>query len=239
MPDPAGFAHLHAAHREVARLREELARGPRQIKARRKAVAAKEAEVQTLREKLTKLKKTADEKNLQLRGNEEKIEKLKVNLNQASDNTVFATLKNQIAADQAANAVLEDAILETLDRADGAAEEVKTAEADAAKRSDDADAFAKEVAGRQAGLEERLAAAEGVLAEAEKTVPAGVAGDYKRLVAAHGADALSPVRRVNTKPICTACNTLLNKQQYVSLNLGKTLFCRNCGRLLYEGEDDS
>ena len=227
----AGLAELHAAHRELARVRDALEKGPRQVRARRKAVATKEAEVAQLREKLTTLKKLGDEKNLQLRSNEEKIVGLRAKLNQADSNDVFNALKGQIAADTAANSVLEDAILETLDRVDAGAAAVKEAEADRDKRSADAETFEREVDQRKAGLEAERAALEARLAEAEKIVPATLKADYGRLVQAHGATALAEIE----DRVCTACSTTISPQQKVQLNMGEFVFCRNCGRLLYRG----
>ena len=227
----AGLAELHAVHRDLARVRDALDKGPRQVRARRKAVATKEAEIAELRAKLTTLKKLGDEKNLQLRTNEEKIVGLRAKLNQANSNDVFAALQSQIAADTAANAVLEDAILETLDRVDAGAADVKAAEAERSQRSADADTFEKTVAERRAGLESEMAALETRLAEAEKVVPAKLKADYARLVQAHGATALAEI----DERVCTACSTTISPQQKVQLNLGEFVFCRNCGRLLYQG----
>lgn len=227
----AGLAELHAAHRETARVREALEKGPRQVRARRKAVLTKEAEIAQLRDKLTTLRKLGDEKNLQLRTNEEKIVGLTAKLNQANSNDVFNALKGQIAADTAANSVLEDEILETLDRADAGAEAVKAAEAERDKRAADADVFEKEVTQRKAGLEAELAALKTRLTDAEKIIPAKLKTDYARLVASHGAMALAEIE----DRVCSACSTMISPQQKVQLNMGEFVFCRNCGRLLYQG----
>ena len=227
----AALAELHDAHQETARLRDALEKGPRQVRARRKAVATKEAEIKQLREKLTALRKLGDEKNLQLRSNEEKIVGLRAKLNQADSNDVFNALKSQIAADTAANSVLEDEVLETLDRADAGAAAVKEAEADRDRRTADADAFEKETDATKPGLETELAAAEARLTEAETIIPAKLKADYARLVASHGAKALAEI----DDRVCSACSTMISPQQKVQLNMGEFVFCRNCGRLLYRG----
>ena len=230
----AGLARLHTVHREIARVREELVRGPRQVRARRKAVATKEAEIQALRDRLTALRKSGDAKNLQLRTNEEKIVGLRAKLNQASTNDVFAALRKEIDADTAANAVLEDEVLETLDRVDAAGREIAEAEADRDKRRADADAFEREVRAAKAGLEAELAELEGTLGEAEAIIPTPLREDYRRLVNAHGPTAMAPI----ADRVCTHCNTTVSPQQKVQLNMGEFVFCRSCGRLLYRGSDE-
>ena len=142
---------------------------------------------------------------------------------------MFNALKSQIAADTTANSVLEDAILETLDRVDTGSAAVKEAEADRDKRAADADAFETETDSKKAGLERELAAAEARLTEAEKIIPAKLKTDYARLVASHGAKALAEI----DDRVCTACSTTISPQQKVQLNMGEFVFCRNCGRLLY------
>ena len=228
----AGLAELHAVHQDLARVRDALEKGPRQVRARRKAVATKEAEITGLKDKLTALKKLGDEKNLQLRSNEEKILGLRAKLNQADSNDVYKALESQIAADTAANAVLEDAILETLDRVDAGAAGVKEAEAERAQRQTDADAFEKQVAGKKAGLEAELAALQDRLTEAEKIIPAKLKVDYARLVQAHGPGSMA---RIDER-VCSACSTTISPQQKVQLNMGEFVFCRNCGRLLYRAD---
>ena len=229
----AGLSRLHSVHREIARVREELVRGPRQVRARRKAVRTKEAEIKALRDKLLALKKAGDAKNLQLRTNEEKILGLKAKLNQATSNDVFAALRREIDADTAANAVLEDEILETLDRVDTGGKEIKDAEADRDKRAADADALEQKVAEEKAGLEAELAALEQRLKQSESIIPASLAVDYRRLVEHHGPNAMAPVE----DRVCTSCQTTVSPQQKVQLNMGEFVFCRSCGRLLYRGDD--
>ena len=229
----AGLSRLHSVHREIARVREELARGPRQVRARRKAVQTKDAEIAAMRERLVALKKSGDAKNLQLRTNEEKILGLKSKLNQADSNEVFNALRREIDADTASNAVLEDEILETLDRVDVAGKEIKEAEADRDKRIADADALEKKVAEEKAGLESELDGLEKRLKQSESIIPANLQVDYRRLVEHHGAGAMAPVE----DRVCTSCQTTVSPQQKVQLNMGEFVFCRSCGRLLYRGDD--
>ncbi len=57
-------------------------------------------------------------KQLQLREREARIKDLQVKLNTCSSNREYQALKEQIAADQQANSVLSDEILEALERID-------------------------------------------------------------------------------------------------------------------------
>ncbi len=66
------------------------------------------------------------------------------------------------------------------------------------------------------------------MAEAEKIIPSKHADGYRRLVTAHGADALADAGG----GVCTHCFVTLTSQGRVQLNSGEFVFC-TCGRLLF------
>ena len=230
----SGLKRLHALHTEVAEVRERLERGPRQVRARRKRVETKRAEVEQLRAKLLALQKSRDEKNLQLASNESKLEGLQVKLNQAANNREFDAFKGQIEADRVATSVLEDEILETLERIDRTRATIAEAETDRDAAVTEADEFAVTVDEQAEVLAGRVTELEGKLKEAERIIPGELMGDYRRLVIAHGATALAPVEG----RACTVCSTTIAPQQRIDLNMGKFVHCRACGRLLYRGDGE-
>lgn len=222
---------LHQLHLRLQEVQEELARGPRSINARKAAVEKKRTELEARRQKLKQLKVAADQKNLQLKTNENKIADLRSKLNVAVSNREYDIIHGQIDADTMANSVLEDEILETLTRIDQAQVEVKQAEQDVAAAEADLQKVAADVQAREPGLQEKAAGLQTEVAAAEKFLPPDIVPQYRRAVQAFGADALAAV---NNK-ICTSCNLQLTSQKIVELNTGKLMFC-GCGRLLYMAE---
>jgi len=222
---------LHELHLKLHGVREDLARGPRQIAAKQSAVDKRRAELEARRDKLKQLKVTADQKNLQLKTNEAKINDLRAKLNVAASNREYEIITGQIAADTMANSVLEDEILETLTRIDQMQAEVKEAEQDVATAEAALKQTQADVAAREPGLKEAAAALEQQVAEAEKFLPADIVPQYRRAVQGFGADALAAVEN----KVCTACHMQLTAQRLVELNSGKLMFC-GCGRLLYTPE---
>ncbi|MCG8648909.1 MAG: phospholipase, partial [Pirellulales bacterium] len=105
---------LHRIHRQLADLKGQLERGPRQIKAGDAMVAKAQGDVDEIHDSFKQARMASDEKQLQLRSRELRIEELEAKLNTANSNREFATLKEQIAADKQANSVLSDEILESL-----------------------------------------------------------------------------------------------------------------------------
>ena len=226
----SGLRELHQLHIKSRQVQESLVRGPNQIKARRQFAERKQADLDAQKEHLTSLKMLVDQKNLQLKTNENKIADLKLKLNTASSNREFDVLKGQIEADTMANSVLEDEILECLDKID-------TAQVATGKLNEETEAagaeerrIAQEVTSAEPGLRQESESLAASIAESESTLPGEVAVVYRRLVQAHGSGALAPVEG----GACTECFVGLSPQSCVELNAGKILFCRHCGRLLYQ-----
>lgn len=223
---------LHQLHLELRDVHDKLSQGPRQIEARKKVVLRRQAELETYSEQKQQLKMSADEKSLQLKTNEGKISELKVKLNTCTSNREFDIFRSQIDADEMANSVLEDEILEAFERVDGVQDAIGVCEQDLQAAHDEEVRLTEAVAAAAPGLQSEADRLEGSLAEAERGLPSKIMVQYRRLVQAHGAEALAAV----DGKICTSCFTLLSPNEGVELNMGKVAFCRSCGRLLYRGE---
>jgi len=219
---------LHELHQKLQLVQEELARGPRQINAKRLGVEKKKTELDNRRQKLKQLKLTADQKNLQLKTNENKIAELRAKLNLAASNREYEIITGQIEADTMANSVLEDEILETLTKIDQAQGEVKQGEQDVATTEADLKKVTADAQAREPGLTEQARAFEAEVAAAETVLPPDMLPQYRRAVQAYGADALAAVEN----RFCSSCNLQLTMQKIVELGAGKLMFC-SCGRLLY------
>jgi len=219
---------LHELHQQLQEVQDALAKGPRQINAKKLAVEKKKAELEARRQKLKQLKLTADQKNLQLKTNENKIGDLRAKLNLAASNREYEIITGQIDADTMANSVLEDEILETLTKIDQTQIEVKHAEQDVAAAEADLQKTMQQVQSVEPGLLERSRALGAEVAAAEKFLPDEIVPQYRRSVQAHGADALAAVENRT----CTSCHLQLTMQKIVELGSGKLMFC-SCGRLLY------
>jgi predicted nucleic acid-binding Zn-ribbon protein len=230
-----GLKDLHELHLRLQSVQEELLRGPKQIEARRQFAERKQTELEALRGQIKKLKMATDQKTLQLRSNESKISELKVRLNAASSNREFDIIKGQIDADTMANSVLEDEILEALEKVDQATSAVAAAETEFQKAVAEQKRIESEVAQGRPGLEHQAGEVRSALANAEKLLPATIYEGYRRLVQAHGAGALASVRN----KACTACNAILAPQNLVDIRTGKIITCRSCGRMLYRDDSES
>jgi predicted nucleic acid-binding Zn-ribbon protein len=228
----AGLKRLHELHIRLQELQQQLEHGPRQVKARQQILARKQSEFDALKAELKQARMIADQKNLQLKTNETKIAELKSKLNQATSNREFDIIRSQIDADVMANSVLEDEILEALEKVDQIQQKIGKSEAEATQVAADVRRVAQDVETVAPTLRSQATEIETALREAEKILPGGAIEMYRRLVQAHGAGALASVEGKS----CSTCNEILTPNLLVELNTGKFIFCRSCGRLLYRPE---
>ena len=231
----SGLRHLHELHLQLSEVTEKLERGPKRVEARRQYAKRKHAELEACQQQLLELRKSADAKNLQLKSNEAKIAELRVKLNAASSNREYDIIRSQIDADTMANSVLEDEILEILDKIDQLRARCGELEQEWQKAVEDEKRLSEEVAAEEPELRRQVETLESKIAEAEKMIPAEIADDYRRLVHAHGPTALAPA----VNDACSECYFSLSPQSRVELNSGRIVFCKNCGRLLYRPEGPS
>lgn len=222
-------AEIHRLHQQLRDVQEQMERGPRQLKIRQQATQQKQAELEAQKQKHKALRMGADQKSLQLKTNEAKISDLRSKLNQASSNREFDIIRAQIDADTMANSVLEDEILDTLEKVDAAQIGIKQLEETVATAKAEEARGAAETEKTLPGLQSQLAELNAALAAAELNLPPDFVLQYRRLSQAYGAGALAEVEG----NICGSCYVSLPPQLAVQVRAGQVIFCKTCGRLLY------
>jgi predicted nucleic acid-binding Zn-ribbon protein len=222
-------AEIHQLHLQLREVQEQMERGPKQVKARQQAIQQKLADLEAQKQKHKALRIAVDQKSLQLKSNEAKIGDLRVKLNQAASNREFDIIRAQIDADTMANSVLEDEILDALEKVDAAQISVRQLEEAVAAAKVEETRLAAETEGVIPGLEKRITELQQALATAELDLPPDFMLSYRRMAQAYGAGALAEVEG----NICSSCYVALPTQLAVQIRAGQVLFCKTCGRLLY------
>lgn len=226
------FRTLHRHHRQLADLNDRLQAGPRQLKACKTQLATAEASLAETQQRAKGLRMQADQKQLQLRSAEQKIVDLETKRNTCKTNREYQTVVEQIAADQMACRVLEDEILELLERTDAAKAEVPVGEQHVAAARERLAAKEGMVAGEKSEIEGELARVGESLAEVEAELPLDVRSTYDRVVKGKGADGLAAVEGES----CGGCYQKITGNMLSELIMGRLVACRSCGRLLYSGD---
>ena len=226
---------LHRIHRQLSDLRERHAQGPKRIRNREANVERLRTELDRVQEESKTAKMASDQKELQLKTGEGKIEDLKGKLNACKSNREYQALREQIAADEMANSVLSDEILECLEKVDQFRPRIDEAESNLAKGEQELSKVREALPVEQSRIETDLARLESDLVEAENALPSDVSADYNRMIQSKGSDGMAAVEG----EICGGCYQSITPNDYNSLVLGKIVFCGTCGRLLYLPEDRS
>lgn len=224
---------LHRIHIQRTDLRGRLERGPRQLNATQAACQQLQETLVTAKAELQRARINSDDKQLQLKSREARVTDLKNKLNGCSSNREYQALSEQIAADEQANSVLADEILEALEKIDELHAGVALLDGQSKQAKENADQVARRVADETSRLESELARVEAALADAESQLPADVRPEYRRVAEARGEEALAEVEG----DFCGGCNQSVTPQMLNELSMALPVFCRTCGALLYTPED--
>lgn len=220
---------LHRIHRQLTDLRGRLDRGPKQIQAAEANLKHREELLAQAKAESKALRMAADAKQLQLKSGEDKVLDLRRKLNAASSNREYQLLLEQIAADEMANSVMADEILESLDKVDAHQKNIVDAEAGAVAAKQRVAQVRDEVARQEPVLQADYARLDAELKESEATLPDEVRDMYQRVVRGKGEDALAMVE----DQYCGGCNQQIQLNMLNQVMLGQPIFCKTCGRLLY------
>jgi predicted nucleic acid-binding Zn-ribbon protein len=223
---------LHRMHRQLEDLRGRLAAGPRRIAALTAAVQEAESRRDAAKDAVMQTRLAADRKQLQLKTAEAKLADLEAKLNASKSNKEYQLFRDQIAADRMAGKVLEDEILESLERIDGLKPAVPAAEeAIAAARRKLADEEAR-VAAEVTQLEAEVVRISGDVQATEQDLAEDLREKYQRAVRHKGADGMAAADGRD----CGGCHQQITSNQLSELLGGRIVTCRSCGRLLYTPE---
>ena len=226
---------LHRIHTQLTDLRSRLDRGPIQLRAAEANVQRLKGGCEAARESLVRGKVVADEKQLYLQEREDRIEKHRVNLHKAVGNKEYQAILEQIAADNQANSVLSDEILEALEKIETLDAQLAEANSQLSQGEQEQQRVLQKINEITPRLEADVARLTEELMSAKETLPVDFRAEYERISIARGENALAPIEGET----CGGCFQLLNPQTVNQLLLDKPVFCPSCGCLLYLSEDRS
>ena len=227
--DYALFRTIHRMLRQLTDIAERMEKGPRKVRIVKANESSFAAALEESKQRLTELRMACDAKQLQLAEREAKIEDLKGKLNACDSNKEFQLLRDRIAADLQANSVLQDEILEQLEKIDVYVEEVDAAKRNFEKTKNESRKIQDEVELDLKALEAEKVRITDELAAAEKTLPGDLMLEYRRIVAGKGEDAFGST----DTETCGNCNQTVTPQTVNDLMLKKPVYCKGCGCLMY------
>jgi len=210
-------------------IESQIARGPK-MTAVVEAVEKKAGEkVGEIKEHLKKIRLSANEKQLLLNQREAKIVDLGGKRNGCESNREYQLLNDQIAAEEAANSVLSDEILELLEKTDVLEADVQSAEKELQVATGETARVNSEVDDRLKVLNSDLKLVQEELAVEEKKLPPAVMTDYRRMVESNPESVIAKL----DENCCGNCYTTVSPLVIDQLRMNRAVSCSACGCMLY------
>jgi predicted nucleic acid-binding Zn-ribbon protein len=219
---------IHHVRVELTAVREQLRRGPLQVKARENELNKLRESVAAEKEAARRIRMAADARELTLKQAEARLRDLKTKLNMVETNKEYSAIQEEIQRITAENDKLQDEILASISEADEKKLEVqeherrlREAEEEFVKFKEVLDYKAEKLKGQAEILAKKLAELEPGLE--------GMLGDYQRLTKTKGDAAIAACEQ----GICQGCFSEQPPQSKNELALHRPTLCRSCGALLY------
>ena len=233
----------HAHIRELAALDEKLKRilarrhgHEERIRSAEGALEAAEAHLGDRRGEIARLRKEADELNLEVRTAEAEVERLGGQLLAAKSNKEYQVLKREVDGAEGKRGEFEDGVLERLERVDAVGEEER-----AAKAAVEAALASVEAARAALGdVEQELSGDEATLRDAREATVSKLDGDtrrrYEAVLAQRGDTAVARIKG----GACSGCARKITLQIEVLMDAGEEIVqCMSCQRILYVDEGEA
>ncbi len=240
----AALLRLQSIELQLAEVRNRLRVQSAAVDAQKSRIEQLQEDYQRLHhEALTRQKEVANYE-LELRGKEEAINKLRTSLNTAKTNKEYAAILTQINTLKADNSKLEDralGMLQEVDQVRSKSEQVKQQVGENQQRLEQIQHDSAEEIARLKGMLEDF---ETRRAEAASQVPSEVLAIFERIAATRDGEAMASIETHGKKPphdySCGGCYMSIAAENANALRTRDELrFCDNCGRILYLEEHAS
>ena len=214
----------------IYKLKEEKACKPVQEQTLKEAFAREEQTLKDKENSLKSLQLARKEREIDMGAKEKEIKKYQTQLLQIKTNKEYLSLQKEIEGLKADNAVLEDDILESMEKIDKVkaeiAEEKEKLAAEEKKLKEEIGKIDREIK----DIDERIASSEKERSQLCSNVEKGLLARYERILKAKQGLALVPL----VGESCGGCHRVLPPQVINDIRMrDKIITCEFCARLLY------
>ncbi|MCK9594448.1 MAG: hypothetical protein PHH68_02385 [Candidatus Omnitrophica bacterium] len=225
---------LQAIDTQIYRLNDEKKAKPLEIEALKNAFEAKKESLAKLEKVSLDLQKEKKERELELASKEENAKKLQAQLYQLKTNKEYNTMLQQIQDAKADGSVIEDKILESMDKIESSKADIDNERKKLQQEEQTFNAQKKIVEDRIKEIDEKLRQME---AQRNQNVPAidtKILAQYERILKNREGLAIVSVKN-NT---CSGCNMFMPAQVINLIRMyEKIMVCDVCNRILFIGDE--
>lgn len=228
---------VYQADRQIRGLRGRVQAAERFLGQHERNLAELDAKRASLKAQSRQLQATLHNDEAEIAGLDERITKLREQLNAATTNKQYTALLTEVNTFKADKAVVEERTLESMARLEevaGALAEIEKQRAELVKLRDHA---AAERDARATEIKDRLTELEAERAIAAADVPPDVMSDYEAETELRDEDVMASIEEMDRKRMeycCSACQVLLPMDVVsTSINGGTICRCPSCRAFLY------
>lgn len=225
---------LQEVDTQIYKINEEKRSMPKELEAIKNAFEQKKQALAASEKTYLDVQKEKKERELEFGAKEESVKKLQSQLYQLKTNKDYNAMLQQIADTKADASVIEDKIIEVMEKIDKAKiavdDEKKRLQADELVYVEEK----KKIEARGAGIDEKLALLDSQRRHLLPGIDKKVLSDYERILKSREGLAIVCVKNNN----CSGCNLKIPAQVINSIGMYERLqTCEACNRILVAGDD--
>jgi hypothetical protein len=173
-----------------------------------------------------------DKKELDFKELEEKVKRLRVQLNAATSNKEYSAILHEIGSFEANKSVLEDTVLELMTRLDAIEANAREKKKHLEEERTRCDRIRRELEEERSRLEREIRKTQGPREEIRRQIDSEAVSIYERLIKNLDGEVVVPV--TEEEKVCAGCHMEV-QVQIINLLMrnDQIVRCRSCGRILY------
>ncbi len=235
-PILSSLVNLQTIEVEVRKAKDKLNSGQRTILKQEQNIKQLESSLNAKREEIKMTRMHYDKMDMDLKGREAEVAKLRVSLNSAKTNKEYSAVLTQINTTKADTSKLEDQMLGLINQIEDDQKLCKEIESRIQTAHEQLNEVRQEIQSRQKGLKEKLDELQARHDEAVAAVPDELRLHFQRLADRFDGEVLAFIENSDSKRNEQTCGGCFMKVPLEAVNALMTkdevLYCPSCGRIL-------
>ena len=230
----SALIQLQAVDSQIYSLDDEKRAKPQEIEALKSSFEAKKQSLAALEKISLDLQKDKKDKELELASKEDVGKKFQAQLYQLKTNKEYNAMLAQIQDAKADASVVEDKILEVMDKLDKSKKDIEEEKKRLAEEEQVCNAELKKIQDRINEIDDRLAQLEGQRKQIVPDIEKNILSQYERILQSR--DGLAIVSVKNNS--CMGCNMFVPAQVINLIQMYERIItCEVCNRILFIDDD--
>jgi predicted nucleic acid-binding Zn-ribbon protein len=226
----SNLVRLQAIDDEIQQVRAVLGEIPREVSGLEDSLREMKDRVEGLTEELKSFEQERRSKETDLDANQQKIAKYQGQLFAVKTNKEYSALLQEIEVLKEENLLIEEEIIEYIDRIDEFGKRIKEREKELSQDSQRIEDEIKEKNERLGEMEALLQDKTGKRAKVTELIKPNLLARYEKLCRNRGGQALAKA----IEGACAGCHMILRPQMFSDVKRNETIIsCGNCQRILY------